>query len=234
MPMAGGASLREAPVILSETMIFPYLRGLVFCASLTNDGGWKRPERRLPASRRCRPSRSSTPRNTATQPDPPTHDRPGHARRRARAGPRSAGTSSARCSSACCSGATAASRRRRLGRRPIRRVRRPKDGKLGLVWLSTWDSDDDAREFARGYARFQTTKMGDDIPQPDAFPDANRRPHQGTVFAFDAGGPTSPSSRGSRPSRPNAHRGRLPCQEDRDDQRPSRQGEDRPGVPKGK
>jgi hypothetical protein len=34
------ASLREAPVILSETMIFPYLRGLVFCARLTNDGGW--------------------------------------------------------------------------------------------------------------------------------------------------------------------------------------------------
>ncbi len=32
LPMAGGASLRKAPVILSETMIFPYLRGLVFCA----------------------------------------------------------------------------------------------------------------------------------------------------------------------------------------------------------
>src|SRR6185312_5802699 len=41
MPLAGGSSLREAPVILSETMIFPYLRGLVFCARLTNDGGWK-------------------------------------------------------------------------------------------------------------------------------------------------------------------------------------------------
>ncbi len=32
MPLAGGASLRKAPVILSESMIFPYLRGLVFCA----------------------------------------------------------------------------------------------------------------------------------------------------------------------------------------------------------
>jgi len=41
MRLAGGASLREAPVILSETMIFPYLRGLVFCARLTNDGGWQ-------------------------------------------------------------------------------------------------------------------------------------------------------------------------------------------------
>src|SRR4051812_13730269 len=39
--LGGGASLREAPVILSETMIFPYFRGMVFCARLTNDGGWK-------------------------------------------------------------------------------------------------------------------------------------------------------------------------------------------------
>lgn len=41
MPMFGGQSLREAPVILSETMIFPYFRGVVFCADLTNHGGWK-------------------------------------------------------------------------------------------------------------------------------------------------------------------------------------------------
>ena len=41
MPLAGGKSLREAPVILSESMIFPYLRGMVFCAYLTNHGGWK-------------------------------------------------------------------------------------------------------------------------------------------------------------------------------------------------
>src|SRR5205807_3703962 len=30
MPLAGGASLREAPVILSQSMIFPYFRGMVF------------------------------------------------------------------------------------------------------------------------------------------------------------------------------------------------------------
>ena len=40
MSFAGGKSLREAPVILSESMIFPYFRGLVFCAKLTNEGGW--------------------------------------------------------------------------------------------------------------------------------------------------------------------------------------------------
>src|SRR4051812_22782586 len=39
--MGGGKSLREAPAIISESMIFPYLRGMVFCAKLTNDGGWE-------------------------------------------------------------------------------------------------------------------------------------------------------------------------------------------------
>src|SRR5439155_21659822 len=39
----------------------------------------------------------------------------------------------------------------------------PQD-RLGLVWLSTWDSEDDAREFADGYTRFQATKL-DKVPR---------------------------------------------------------------------
>jgi hypothetical protein len=31
--------------------------------------------------------------------------------------------------------------------------------KLGLVWLSTWDTEDDAREFAKGYVSYQTAKV---------------------------------------------------------------------------
>src|SRR3954464_5498826 len=34
--MGGGKSLKSAPPIISETMIFPYLRGMVFCAKLAN------------------------------------------------------------------------------------------------------------------------------------------------------------------------------------------------------
>jgi len=34
------------------------------------------------------------------------------------------------------------------------------DTKLGLVWLSTWDSEDDAREFFKGYVSYQTAKVG--------------------------------------------------------------------------
>ena len=32
-------------------------------------------------------------------------------------------------------------------------------GKLGLVWASTWDSEDDAREFMRGYVSCQSEKV---------------------------------------------------------------------------
>ena len=39
--MGGGKTLRTAPPIISESMIFPYFRGMVFCAALANEGGWK-------------------------------------------------------------------------------------------------------------------------------------------------------------------------------------------------
>ena len=70
MPLASGASLREAPPILSETLIFPYLRGLVFCARLTNDGGWKA----LDAAYREPPLSTEQilhPEKYRAQPDPP-------------------------------------------------------------------------------------------------------------------------------------------------------------------
>ncbi len=38
--MGGGKTLRDAPPIISESMIFPYFKGMVFCAKLTNEGGW--------------------------------------------------------------------------------------------------------------------------------------------------------------------------------------------------
>ena len=38
--LGGGKALRNAPPIISESMIFPYLKGMVFCAKLTNKGGW--------------------------------------------------------------------------------------------------------------------------------------------------------------------------------------------------
>ena len=57
-----------------------------------------------------------------------------------------------------------------------------------LAPLSTWDSADEAREFARGYTQFQTTKIPGNPPRTDAIPDTNRRPHNGTVFAIERRG----------------------------------------------
>ena len=43
--------------------------------------------------------------------------------------------------------------------------------RLGLVWLSTWDSEDDAREFAKGYVEYQTSKLGNIGKPPKPIPD---------------------------------------------------------------
>jgi hypothetical protein len=169
MPLAGSASLREAPVILSETMIFPYLRGLVFCAHVTNAGGWDaldRAYRRPPLSTEqvIHPEKY-----LSDSPDLPMSVELG----RLDPGPNwtEAG-------------------RNVVGEMQIGILLRQHGGKsaasgwdgdryavfegprerLGLVWLTTWDSDDDAREFVRGYARFQQTKTAGiaALPAPDA------------------------------------------------------------------
>ena len=46
------------------------------------------------------------------------------------------------------------------------------DQKLGLVWFSTWDNEDEAREFARAYARYQTKRQGKKGFQPEEIPDS--------------------------------------------------------------
>lgn len=162
MPLAGGTSLREAPVILSESMIFPYLRGLVFCAHLTNAGGWSaltEAYKRPPLST----EQILHPEKYRDQPDAPMAIDLG--------------------TLPPCDGW------KELGRNVVGEMqlaillRRhggknaaagwdgdrfavfegPKD-RVGLVWCSTWDSEEDAREFEQGYANFQKTKR----PSPPA------------------------------------------------------------------
>ena len=187
MPMAGGASLREAPVILSETMIFPYLRGLVFCAHLTNDGGWKALDdayREPPLST----EQILHPEKYRAKPDLPTADRPRRARRRARLDrgrperrrrdaarraapaataarpPPPAGTATASPSSRAPTNGSASS-----GSRP---------GTATTTPASSPGATPGSRP-----PRSPATP-----PQPDAFPDAIRRPHQGTIFAVERRG----------------------------------------------
>jgi hypothetical protein len=44
-------------------------------------------------------------------------------------------------------------------------------GRLGLVWLSTWDSEDDAREFTAAYVNAQTARLGRVSKPPRPIPD---------------------------------------------------------------
>ncbi len=188
MAASGGPHLREAPPILSESLIFPYLRGLVFCASLTNDGGWQA----LDAAYREPPLSTEQilhPEKFRLHPDPPTAIDLGTLVGLAGEGWKEAG-------------------RNVVGEMQAAILLRKHDGKaaaagwdgdafavftgpddrLGLVWASTWDTEDDARQFAVAYARFQTTKLGADVEDPEAFPDSLRRPSKGTVFAVERRG----------------------------------------------
>ncbi|MBX6315068.1 MAG: hypothetical protein IRY99_19460 [Isosphaeraceae bacterium] len=184
--MTATPALRDAPAILKEGMLFPYLRGLVFCARLANDGGWAAIDdayRHPPLST----EQVLHPEKFRQQPDPPTAIDLG----KLDAGP-----------------AWKEVGRNVVGEMQLAILLRKHhgkdvaagwdgdqfatfegpDGRLGLVWRTTWDTEDDAREFAHHYARFQTTKLGADTPEPDPCPDALRRSHQGAVFAIERRG----------------------------------------------
>ncbi len=186
MPLAGGQSLREAPVILSETMIFPYLRGMVFCAWLTNDGGWDALNKAYAA-----PPLSTEqiihPEKYSSAPDAPTAIDLGKLdagdgwkeRGRNVVGEMQLGVllrrHGGKSAAAGWDGDQYA-------------VFEDNAGRLALVWFTTWDSASDAKEFHHGYTRFQTTKLGEGVGHPEAFPNAIRRPHESTMFAVERRG----------------------------------------------
>ncbi len=61
-------------------------------------------------------------------------------------------------------------------------------GKLGIAWLTTWDTEEDAVDFARQYARFQTTKLGEGAESPATFPPVIRREHAGATYLVERRG----------------------------------------------
>ncbi len=186
MSLGSGKALREAPPILSESLIFPYLRGMVFCASLTNQGGWTA----LDDAYKNPPQSTEQilhPEKYRDRPDPPTSIDLGRLE---------PGDGWAEVGRNVIGEMQLGILLRRHGGKPVAAgwdgdrfaVFDRKDGSLGVVWLSTWDTEDDARDFARQYTRFQTTKMGEGVNSPEAFPDAIRRPHEGKVYAVERRG----------------------------------------------
>lgn len=178
MSLAGGNSLREAPVILSETMIFPYLRGMVFCARLTNDGGWTA----LDEAYRNPPLSTEQiihPEKYRAEPDPPTD---------VDLGTLDAGPGWREVGRNVVGEMQLGVLLRRHGGKAAAAgwdgdrfaVFEGPEGRLGLVWLSTWDREEDAREFARGYAAFQETKIAGDVAP--AAGDDSRRISQGVAY----------------------------------------------------
>jgi len=167
--LGGGKALRNAPPIISESMIFPYFKGMVFCAKLTNKGGWAAIDdvyRNPPLST----EQILHPQKYRAELDLPVSVdlgvlKPGE-------GWKEVG-------------------RNVLGELQLLVLLRKHGGKpaaagwdgdryavfegpknrLGLVWLSTWDSEDDAREFAKGYVEYQTSKLGNIGKPPKPIPD---------------------------------------------------------------
>lgn len=171
MPMMGGGpTLRQAPPIIAESMLFPYLRGMVFCAKLANDGGWEAVDdayRNPPLST----EQILHPQKFRAEPDYPTLVElgdldPGEGWREL--GRNVLGEFQIRVMLRRQRGEVAAE-----GWDGDRyAVFEGPDGKLALVWLTTWDGEDDAREFAKAFAQYQTTRMGDEKFQPKKVPDS--------------------------------------------------------------
>lgn len=171
-PMLGftaGPAFREAPPVLSEQMTFPYLRGLVLCALITNKGGWDALDaayRKPPLSTEqvIHPEKYFG-EGPDKKPDLPIAIDLGELN------PGGGGADKA--------GAWKEAERDTIGELTISIMLRDHHGKaaaagwggdtyaafegpggrLGLVWLTTWDTEADAREFARYYTEFQTAKF---------------------------------------------------------------------------
>ena len=185
--IAGGKALRDAPPILAESMIFPYLKGVVFCVTIANRGGWKAIDAAyknppLSTEQVLHPEKYRGPKL-----DLPTHvdlgkldPGPGWKELgRNVVGEMQAGIllrkQGGKASATGWDGDRFA-------------VFSADAGRLGLVWLSTWDTEADARKFALAYGRFQTSKLAKGTPDPEVFPDSIRRPEAGKVFAIERRG----------------------------------------------
>ena len=184
--MGGGKAIRNAPPIVSESMTFPYFRGMVFCAKLTNTGGWAAIDevyRDPPLST----EQILHPEKYRERPDYPMAIELG--------------------------GLAPGSGWKEVGRNVLGEfqlsvlmkkhggksaaagwdgdryaVFESPDHKLALVWFTTWDTVDDAREFLKDYAAQQNEKVENLGSVPGGKPDSVWRNDGETLYIIERHG----------------------------------------------
>lgn len=180
LPAFGGQSLRGAPPIIRESLLFPYLRGMVFVAAVANDGGWdalNRAYERPPLSTEqiLHPEKYTGELDLPMAVDLGELD-PGD-------GWEEVGRNVVGEMQLAILLARHDGRRAAAGWDGDRyAVFQGPEDRLGLVWFTTWDSENDAREFAESYVRFQTSKLGREATVLDEIPDRLRRDHEGASY----------------------------------------------------
>ena len=226
--MGGGKTLRNAPPIISESMIFPYFRGMVFCAKLTNKGGWAAIDevyRNPPLST----EQILHPEKYRGKLDLPMSIdlgvlKPGEGWKevgRNVLGEMQLGVMLRKHGGKAAAAGWDGDRYA---------VFEGPDDKLGLVWLSTWDSEDDAREFVRGYVGYQTAKVGHLGRPPTPIPDSVWRNLGDQPLRRPAARPRRRRGRGLRArADARARRCRLPGEEDGSETGREREGRAKPG-----
>lgn len=155
LPMMGGTTARNSPPVMYESLLFPYVNGLVFVAHLTNAGGWPSLDaayRNPPLSTEqiLHPEKYAGPAADAPQAidlgvvEPPDDFED--------LGRNVIGELTMRIMLARAGGPRAAAGwdGDTLG---VFRSKSNAD-KIGLIWMTTWDSAQDAEEFADALSRY--------------------------------------------------------------------------------
>jgi hypothetical protein len=157
LPVAGGATYRKAPAIFRESLIFPYFQGMLFCLSMAGESGW-------PA---VHAAYTSPPTSTeqVMHPEKYTTENRDEPQRVIIPNLEAQIPSAWKHLGGNCLGEFQTSillRKLRSGRRAAAgwdgdryEIYQHSDGKLGLVFVSTWDSEKDAAEFAKSYTEYR-------------------------------------------------------------------------------
>jgi hypothetical protein len=178
--------MRSAPPIITESMMFPYLRGLVFFAKLANDGGWKAideayAEPPVSTEQILHPEKYRLHRDLPMVVDLGPLE-PGEGWKevgRNVMGEMQLGVLLRRQDGKAAAAGWDGDRYA-IFEKP--------DGSLALAWFSTWDSENDASEFARNYLKYQTGRLGSGTARPGRDTETLTRVHEGAAFAVERRG----------------------------------------------